>query len=329
MKIFIGFGYNENDKWINDLIIPFIEELDCEVVTGEEMQGENLSEGVISRIKESDACIGFLTRRGEANANGIFATHSWVISELTAAVTLNKTIFELREKNIDPQKGMMGDKQRYEFDDKASLMLEIAKFISKERSKLIYKTFILLPKEFSDEIRPNLKYATCKYRFLYKAKFYDPEETRLEKLGQGSFGIIIKKIPSEEAQIEITVEAPGGISWSSEFISVGLLNVNLQKDNYKIAQGYEYRGNDYWDWWIWIESDDDNLDKIDNVIYNLHYTFRQPVRIIKTREDKFKLKTSGWGTFTIYARLNFKDNSVLELEHELELSYPSGEKNVV
>jgi hypothetical protein len=48
---------------------------------------------------------------------------------------------------------------------------------------------------------------------------------------QGGYGIIIKKIPSEEAQIEITVECPGSPAWSSGFVSVGLMNVELQKDN--------------------------------------------------------------------------------------------------
>src|SRR4051812_40330180 len=132
MKVFVGFGYNENDKWINELIIPFLKELDCEVVTGEQMQGENLSDGVISRIKDSDVCIGFLTRRGDPNAIGVYSTHSWVISELSTAVALKKPIFELREKGIDPQKGMLGDRQHYEFSDRALLMLELAKFISKE-----------------------------------------------------------------------------------------------------------------------------------------------------------------------------------------------------
>lgn len=110
-------------------------------------------------------------------------------------------------------------------------------------------------------------------------------------------------------------------------MEVSQIKAHKSRGNYKIAQGYDYKGDDYWDWWVWVESSDVNLDKIDNVIYNLHYTFREPVRTIKTRENKFKLKTSGWGVFTIYARLNFKDNSVLELEHELELYYPSGEKN--
>lgn len=230
MKVFVGFGYNENDEWINELIIPFLKELGCDVVTGEEMQGEQLSDGVISRIKDCDACIGFLTRRGEANPNGIFATHSWVISELTTALSSNIPIFEIREKGIDPQKGMTGDRQRYEFGDKALLMLEITKFIRKEKLKLAYKTFMLLPGEFSEAIKPFVRFVKCRYTFLYKARYYEPEETKLVRM-QGGYGIIIKQIPSEEAQIEITVESPGGMSWSSGFVSVGLMNITLQKDN--------------------------------------------------------------------------------------------------
>lgn len=97
---------------------------------------------------------------------------------------------------------------------------------------------------------------------------------------------------------------------------------------YKIAQADKYSGDDFWDWSIWIEASDADLDEIQNVVYNLHYTFYEPVRTIETRENKFKLRASGWGVFTIYARLNFKDQSVLGLSHELELNYPSGEKCV-
>ena len=99
------------------------------------------------------------------------------------------------------------------------------------------------------------------------------------------------------------------------------------REKYTITQSYKYTGDDYWDWSVWIESTDKGLDIIENVIYNLHYTFPNPVQIIKTRENKFRLDSSGWGIFTIYARINFKDKTVLELEHELELYYPDGKKN--
>ena len=232
MKVFVGFGYNNNDNWINSLIIPFIEELGCEVVTGEEMQGEELSTGVITRINECDACIGFLTKRGSPNQEGFYSTHWWVISELTTALVKQIPIFEIREIGIDPQSGIAGNRQRYEFDDKAALMLELAKFISKEKTNVAHKTFILFPQEFTDEIKQHVKSrdTRCLYRFLYKGKFYEPEESKLEKFGEKEFGIIIKRIPSEEAQIEITIEGPQGISWSSSFISIGLMRVNLSKN---------------------------------------------------------------------------------------------------
>ncbi len=110
-------------------------------------------------------------------------------------------------------------------------------------------------------------------------------------------------------------------------MEISKMIINKSKDDYRIEQAYKYRGDDYWDWWVWVEASDANLDKISNVIYNLHYTFKIPVRKIDTRENKFRLKTSGWGVFTIYIRLNFKDDSVLDLEHDLELYYPSDENN--
>src|SRR5258705_9793705 len=232
MKIFVGFGYNERDRWISAKVLPFIEELGCEVLTGEEMQGEQLPAGVEGRIQDCDACIGFLTKREQINNSGVFTTHRWVIEELAVALKNKKAVFEIRERGVDPQGGIMGDRQRLEFEEKIDVMLEIAKFISKEKSKLTHKIFLLLPTEFTDEIRPHLKSrdTRCVYRFLYRGKFYEPEETKLEKLGERELGIIIRKIPSEEAQIEITIEGPNEICWSSSFISVGTMNIKLQKD---------------------------------------------------------------------------------------------------
>ena len=110
-------------------------------------------------------------------------------------------------------------------------------------------------------------------------------------------------------------------------MQISQIKKNKSKGKYKITQDYKYTSDDYWTWSVWIEAKDDDLDKIENVIYNLHYTFNEPVKLINTRNNKFRLDASGWGTFTIYARLNFKDSSVLELEHELELFYPSGDKS--
>ncbi|MDO7173829.1 pYEATS domain-containing protein [Mariniflexile sp. AS56] len=110
-------------------------------------------------------------------------------------------------------------------------------------------------------------------------------------------------------------------------MQIKTVKIHRSKEEYRVKQDYHYKDDDYWDWSIWIDSSESGLNKIENVIYNLHYTFPNPVRIINTRENKFKLKASGWGTFIIYVRINFKDETVTELEHELELYYPSGDKN--
>ena len=107
---------------------------------------------------------------------------------------------------------------------------------------------------------------------------------------------------------------------------ISSVRMNTSGRHYKLSQGSEYMGDDYWKWWIFVEGSDNDLDRIENVVYNLHYTFVDPVRTISTRENNFRLETSGWGVFPVYARINFKDHTVLEMEHELELYYPGGKK---
>lgn len=45
---------------------------------------------------------------------------------------------------------------------------------------------------------------------------------------------------------------------------------------------------------------------------------------MRGRTSKFRLKTMGWGNFTLYCKVVHKDGSVLNLAHELELRYPDG-----
>ncbi|MVT09998.1 pYEATS domain-containing protein [Chitinophaga tropicalis] len=96
---------------------------------------------------------------------------------------------------------------------------------------------------------------------------------------------------------------------------------------YKIDQGYEYQGDDWWEWWIWIEADKEDLDIVDHVIYTLHPTFYEPVQTVKDREEKFKLLTEGWGTFTIHAKIVLQDSTEIPLKHKLHLAYPDGSEN--
>ena len=71
MKLFVGYGYNSRDKWIKNTVISFLEDLGCEVVTGEALHGQVITQGVIDRIINADATIDFVTRREKlASGNG-------------------------------------------------------------------------------------------------------------------------------------------------------------------------------------------------------------------------------------------------------------------
>lgn len=92
----------------------------------------------------------------------------------------------------------------------------------------------------------------------------------------------------------------------------------------KIAQDFHYKGEDYWQWWVWIEGTDDELDQIDHVTYILHHTFPKPIRQVDDRASKFRLETAGWGVFTIHAKVMMKGGEEKRLTHDLELRYPDG-----
>ena len=94
-----------------------------------------------------------------------------------------------------------------------------------------------------------------------------------------------------------------------------------------IEQSQEYQGDDWWSWSVWVNGSEDQLDKVAKVEYTLHRTFRQPVRTIETRSNKFRLSTEGWGGFPLYARVFRKDGVFLKLQHEIRLYYPYGTRN--
>jgi len=80
----------------------------------------------------------------------------------------------------------------------------------------------------------------------------------------------------------------------------------------------------WWEWSVWVDGPEDELNQVQYVEYTLHPTFPNPVRKLTNRDEKFKLSTSGWGTFRIYAKVVAMDGSTLSLQHDLVLLFPDG-----
>lgn len=96
----------------------------------------------------------------------------------------------------------------------------------------------------------------------------------------------------------------------------------------EIKQWEKYAGEDWWNWAVWLEGDEAELNAVNFVEWILHPTFRNPVRIVSDRLSKFRLETAGWGVFPIVARVQMKDGTKKALRHHLELHYPNGSKNL-
>lgn len=91
-----------------------------------------------------------------------------------------------------------------------------------------------------------------------------------------------------------------------------------------VKQHDEYKGDDWWNWAVWIEGSPSELSQVDHVVYNLHPTFPEPVRVCRDRDAKFELKSAGWGEFTILAKVLLKTGEQIRLTHDLALHYHDG-----
>lgn len=80
-----------------------------------------------------------------------------------------------------------------------------------------------------------------------------------------------------------------------------------------------YLGDRQWEWSVWLVASTEQLDQIELVTYTLHPSFSKPVCEIRSRKGGFRLKSRGWGDFTIYIDIARKDGSHQQLSHDLKL----------
>jgi len=231
MNIFIGFGYNNDDKWVKDLVFPLVEAFDATITTGEDMHGEVLSQGVTDRIKKADGVLTFLTRR-DALASGKYTSHRWVFDELSTSIANKIPAVEIRERMVDAQGGLPGDRQRVEFDldDKAKLLVELAKLLSAWRRNLKPRRLFLQPMEVVKDVRQMIHSdeLKCMYQFMHGSKESPVYTAKPFKFGQG-LCVDIYQVPSEDALVQIIIKGKE-FEWSSDYESVQLLSINLQRN---------------------------------------------------------------------------------------------------
>jgi hypothetical protein len=171
MQIFVGYGYNDRDKWIEDLVFPLLEALDCQPVHGKTMFGGSLSPKVIETLLTCDAMIGFTTRR-DPTGDHSWNTHRWVIEELASAFS-HIPVVEVRENGVDTQPGMLGGNQHIDYREEARdrCLVELELAVNQIRKDTTWKRLKLGPGEFVTAIRNSGQAATkIFYSFLSGAE---------------------------------------------------------------------------------------------------------------------------------------------------------------
>ena len=230
MRIFVAFGYNDRDKWIPNFVFPIIKAFGDEVVSGEEVQGEQITDAVIREIRQSNALMAFVTRRDKIDANR-WTTHRWVTDELSHAIAFKLPVAEIREMGVDEQGGIAGDRQRilYNESERDKCLVEIVKTIGNwHRGDTI--ELKLMPADCIQAVRPLLRNPAlrCTYQILERnGNMSEAIPAQILPITGGLF-VRAKNVPPM-SYIQIRVECAGK-SWSSEFENVESLGIHLHEE---------------------------------------------------------------------------------------------------
>lgn len=232
MRIFIGYGYNDRDRWIETYIFPLVEALGCKVVHGKVAYGGALPPEVVDLIRGSDSVIGFTTRRDAAGPNQ-FTTHPWVVQELVAAYTQSPSIpfVEVREEGVVSPGGMLDavDAQRIDYreSDRAACLLQTAQALRRLIDKLNVITVRLGPSSIVDQISGSLDdpgfSSVC--QVLRGITLLAPQPVPVFPIKGGLFTKL--RGIAEGDFVRITVSSRGHI-WKSDFETLDFVDVQLK-----------------------------------------------------------------------------------------------------
>jgi hypothetical protein len=234
MKVFVGYGYNERDRWIEEIVLPMIRGIGLDLETGKEIYGQKLDDGVRGKICGCNYVLGFTTRRDELAAAGRWTTHQWVKDELLVANEHGIPFVEVRDDVIDAQEGLLGGHARLEFADgnREQLYEALAKLLMTWSRPTGMLTLELMPDDFTQQMRPLLRDPDlrCLYKVLDDAEV-DPRDalpTKLLKTKRG-FAMKIRDVP-RNAMIQIEIWRHRTLLWTSDWESTDARVVHLSPE---------------------------------------------------------------------------------------------------
>jgi|SRR5580692_7492854 hypothetical protein len=227
MRIFVGFGYNDRDRWIEDQVFPILRGMGFNVVDGKDMHGQILQPVVQSRIEQSDAAIGFFTLR-EGQGDAEFNSHMWVKDEMVHANAKGKPIIPVREDGTNVPDGLLGNRQYIQLrqNDRLACVVELVGALGRRNIRRLK----LDPE--GDELRRSLQQWRRTTGFIVQYRTQDEEgvesgyqQGRLELVDQG-FYLNVSDVP-KRAYVEVEGFLNGTPQFSSGWVSADAVQVKV------------------------------------------------------------------------------------------------------
>jgi hypothetical protein len=231
VRVFVGYGYNDRDKWIEEYVFPLVIAFGCEVAHGKVAYGGALPDEIIKAIRSSDAMIGFATRR-EPSGEGLFETHEWVVQELLMAHSEKLPWVEVREEGVVSPGGILeaaGTQHiAYREADRAACLVKIAQALNSFRERTSITMVRLGPASVVEQINAFTQHATfaCTCEILRGIRQSLPYQVPVFPMRGGLF-VQLRGIARDE-RVQISISAVGR-TWRSDYESLDTVDIQVKE----------------------------------------------------------------------------------------------------
>ena len=110
------------------------------------------------------------------------------------------------------------------------------------------------------------------------------------------------------------------IQFALSIIALGIIPSPMLAQNVHVGNTYCYKGQGRFDWELSLRDDPTTLKKIGYVTYTLDPSFPDPVRAVcDNAANGFALKSSGWGEFSVYIKVEWRNKRTTYQSYRLDL----------
>ncbi|NVB42976.1 hypothetical protein G6O69_34460 [Pseudenhygromyxa sp. WMMC2535] len=162
-RIFLSYGFADQDGDLYKAALALIDSLGFDVVTGEVLSG-SLTEEIKQRIKGCWGLVALMTPR-EEQAPGVWRTYNWVRDEYNFAYALDMPSVAVIQAGVEIKGSLAGGPVYIEYDPERPLpgVTRLTKLLALWKRKAGRRSrALLLPRDLAQKARGGG--ASCRYR---------------------------------------------------------------------------------------------------------------------------------------------------------------------